>query len=189
MPDKRRKAGVDWLALQTEYVTKNVTLAELARAHDISYNTLTHHSSSEEWNKKRQEYYEIIVSKTTNRISNDVAKHYKRIIKASDALIARIEEAVSSKEQAYLWDDKNGEDKQRDRVNTAFLSEIARLLGESLRLQNEIHGVLPESEWQSIETERRKIEALSAAKNEPEGDLNTGGVIVLPRINNADGDA
>ena len=73
-------------------------------------------------------------------------------------------------------------------MNTAFLSEIARLLGESLRLQNEIHGVLPESEWQSIETERRKIEALSAAKNEPEGDSNVGGVIVLPRINNADGD-
>lgn len=186
MGDKRRKANADWLALQTEYVTKNVTLAELARAHDISYNTLIHHSSKEKWSEKRQEYHKIIVSKTANRISNDVARHYKRIIKASDALIARIEEAVSDKDQSYLWDDKDGDDKKRDRVNTAFLSEIAHLLAESLRLQNEIHGVLPESEWQHIETERRKIEALSTAKNESVDNLGAGGVIVLPQINKAD---
>ena len=185
MPDKRRNPKCDWPLLRAEYVEKNITLAELARAHDISYSTLSKRASKEGWSEKREEYGEIIAKKLSNRASNEQARYYARLLASADEISRRLEEAVKKDGQLYLHDAGENGEEQREMFNTAHAREMYELVRQGNEIFNEILGVLPRERIEEIELEKQRIAAETlAAENERRGadGFSAGGVIVLPGI-------
>lgn len=188
MPDKRKNPKYDWALMKAEYVEKNITLAELAHAHDIPYSTLSKKSSKDNWAEARKEYSEKIAKKLSNRASNEQARHYMRLINSTDKLAARLEEAIEQEDQLYTYRGAKGEEERRTLLNTAHMRELIDLVREVNSATNEILGVLPRERIEEIELEKRRIAADAAAAEAERGmdGGSLGGVIVLPRINKAD---
>lgn len=103
----------DWAKIETEYVTGDMPLSELARAYHISDTTIYKHAKEAEFEKKRQKYREKVAKKVLTRASTRDARAISRIMTAAEKTIRKLTGAITDPTvYGYLVDDPARKDEE-----------------------------------------------------------------------------
>lgn len=89
-----KKEKIDWEIIKLEYITTDTTYQKLAEKYEIRMQTVAERSKNEGWRDERKKYREKIVKKAVKKSEKKDAARLKRILKAGDRLLAKIERAI-----------------------------------------------------------------------------------------------
>ena len=113
------KKKYDWIKLRRVFTTSNISLREMSRNHNVSYNYLTRKSSEEDWFEKRdtmqREAREAVTAallEQTDERNSELSKivckdgdmHLKRSLQTGDKLYTLFQAAVTAMTQGNLKD-------------------------------------------------------------------------------------
>ena len=87
-------ADLDWMNIETEYITTRISQRNIAQKYGVSMRTLADHAKADEWSRKREEYRNKSVAKVIEMAVQNDANRMARILNISDKAIASIEEAL-----------------------------------------------------------------------------------------------
>lgn len=120
--------NADWLKIQNEYITTEISQRDIAKKYGISWNTLSKRANREEWARKRKEYYDksakrsqqILVEKNAEQSVSRI----EGILKIADTISPKIEKAVSQLELMLI----EGEVIDTNFVDTYRLRQVVKSL-------------------------------------------------------------
>lgn len=93
MADNKEK--VDWEAIKLEYITSDTTYQALADKYKLRMQTVAERSKKEDWRAARKKHKEKIVKRAVRKTEKKEADRLKRILKAGDRLLAKLEKAIN----------------------------------------------------------------------------------------------
>lgn len=162
---------IDWIALKTEYARENISLAEFAKKHELSYSTLIKRAKREKWDEERSNYGQIVVKKIYNRMSNADAKKFAKYEKTLDRLFEAIYKSLDPKlKELYKYrvsvDGQPNGTIELDQLNTAHAEEVLKVLKEIERQMSALRGILPMEKQKEYDLELKRIEAEVKAEDE-----------------------
>lgn len=144
-----KKNKIDWLKLETEYVTdiseKPVTLKALSEKYDISFNTIQDYSAEKDWSNKRKEYYIKVTEKTKEKLSDEISDVMASVLNNINTAL------LQATEELNIYEEVNGFGKlvtrKTDTVRVNKLGTIVKALTSLQKI---------EIEKQRLEIERKK---------------------------------
>ena len=143
-PDDAGKLTRDdawWLDVMLEFVAKNTSLAELARAREVSYSTLVKRAKRENWEAERSNYGQSVVRKATNRLSSEQVRHYRALLDANDRIARRLKASIDGK-QEFIYNPGTPDEKRSERLNTSFVREVSELIDRTREVADGLLGVM-----------------------------------------------
>lgn len=144
-----KKNKIDWLKLETEYVTdiseKPVTLKALSEKYDISFNTIQDYSAEKDWSNKRKEYYIKVTEKTKEKLSDEISDVMASVLNNINTAL------LQATEELNIYEEVNGFGKlvthETDTVRVNKLGTLVKALTSLQKI---------EIEKQRLEIERKK---------------------------------
>jgi DNA primase large subunit len=91
-------AGVDWLAIKTEYITTDTSYRKLAQKYGVSVTQICNVGREEKWVEQREQFLNKTTAKTIEKISQQEANRAARIHSVADKLLNKIEAMVDAEE-------------------------------------------------------------------------------------------
>ena len=89
------KEQIDWEAIKLEYITSDTTYQALANKYGMRMQTVAERSKKEDWRSARKKHKEKIVKRAVRKTEKKEADRLKRILKAGDRLLAKLEKAIN----------------------------------------------------------------------------------------------
>ena len=89
------KEKIDWEAIKLEYITSDTTYQALANKYGMRMQTVAERSKKEDWRSARKKHKEKIVKRAVRKTEKKEADRLKRILKAGDRLLAKLEKAIN----------------------------------------------------------------------------------------------
>lgn len=144
-----KKNRIDWLKLETEYVTdiseKPVTLKALSEKYEVSYKTIEDYSSKNDWKEKRREYKGNVSEKTKEKLSDETSDMIADILNNINTAL------LQATEELYIHEEVNGFGQLVSiPTNTVRTGKLGRLVKAITSMQK------IEIEKQKVEIERLK---------------------------------
>lgn len=90
-----QKEKIDWEAIRLEYITTDTTYQKLADKYKIRMQTVAERAKNEGWRAERKKHKEKIVKRAVRKSEKKEADRLKRILKAGDRLLAKLEKAIN----------------------------------------------------------------------------------------------
>lgn len=97
----------DWKKIKSEYIAGGISYRELAKKHDVPFDTLKTHAVGEGWYKLRQQASQKAATKIVEIESDKQAERMKRLLTVSDELLIAVEDAVRAFRVGELLLDKS----------------------------------------------------------------------------------
>lgn len=146
-----KKNRIDWLKLETEYVTdispKPVTLKILSEKYDVSYKSIEDYSSKNNWKEKRREYQVNVSEKIKEKLVDDTSNIMADILNNINTAL------LQATEELNIYEEVNGFGKlvkhDTETVRTNKLGTLVKALTSMQKI---------EIEKQRLEIERKKVE-------------------------------
>lgn len=85
----------NWEEIKTEYITTDTTYQSLADKYKIRMQTIAERSKEEGWRAERKKHKEKIVKRAVKKSEKKEADRLKRILRAGDRLLAKLEKAIN----------------------------------------------------------------------------------------------
>ena len=178
---------IDWVRLETLYVSGNMSLRELARSEGVSLSTLSGVSAREEWSRKRTQHRDKIKARSLARAQARGAKKLDRMIKAVEKTADMAMKALEDKDQFRRYIVTEGSEgciesteKVFEKLDTKALKEYAAAMRDLSGMLRDYYGLrLPadqvreEIAKEKLELERKRTEAALR-----EGETGSGEVTV-----------
>lgn len=178
---------IDWVKLETLYVSGNMSLRELARSEGVSLSTLSGVSAREEWSRKRTQYRDKVKARSLARAQARGAKKLDRMIKAVEKTADMAMKALEDKDQFRRYIVTEGSEgcmesteKVFEKLDTKALKEYAAAMRDLSGMLRDYYGLrLPadqvreEIAKEKLELERKRTEAALR-----EGETGSGEVTV-----------
>lgn len=98
---------VDWTKIKAEYIAGGISYRELAKKHDVSFNTLKDIAVGEQWYKLRQQAHNDTTTKIVKTVSNKNAKIDDTYFRCVDKLMKKAEELIDN---TPIWQPTNLKD-------------------------------------------------------------------------------
>lgn len=164
----------DWRTISTEYITTNISLAQLAEEHGISYGHICKVCAAEHWVNARKEYSNKLRAKTLSKTAAKQSGKLARLINASEKTLDEAMRAFEDPEQfnRYIITESVGggatETTERTfaKIDTKALRDMTAVIKELTGLFREFYNIPTpaQAEAQRIaagkfELDRRKAEA------------------------------
>ena len=111
----------DWKAIETEYVTTDISHKKLCEKYRICRSTISKKASEDNWTEKRNNYRAKAVSKTMNAIASQQASRAARLQTVADKLLSKVERLVDEGEELL--------------TDTSTMRDIARVLKDIKDIQ------------------------------------------------------
>lgn len=146
-----KRSKIDWLKLETEYVTdiseKPVTLKALSKKYEVSYKTIEDYSSKNNWKEKRREYKVKVSEKFKEKLSDETSDVMADILNNINTALLQATEELHIHEEVTMMGKlvKHG----TETVRTNKLGTLVKALTSLQKI---------EIEKQRLEIERKKIE-------------------------------
>lgn len=200
-------ADLDWMNIETEYITTSISQRKVAKKYGVSMRTLTDHAIAKGWAKKREEYRTKSVAKAVEMAVENDAFRMARILSISDKAIESIEEAISELRKMVTTHSKKVKkvklDKNTGKLIEEVTTEIKDLvivegpidtlklyqITQALKNLKEIQMLRSDKDDKEQDARIKKLES-DAAKANAGGTLdeeNTG-IMILPDIKSDDND-
>ena len=160
----------DWLEIRQEYIESGLSMAKLAKKHNVSLSTLKKKAAKEKWTadgrtiKRPGSPYAGVELNPERLAAMDAAvdseeERLQRYLRMTDAMAKRIEEALEVV----------------DVYNSKSISELTKALRDLREIQGLTKTAL------DIEEQRARIEKLRKDTKSPE-ESEGGGVLILPEV-------
>ena len=91
-----RSLSVDWNKIKAEYIAGGISYRELAKKHDVSFNTLKDIAVGEGWYKLRQQAHNDTTTKIVKTVSDKSAKIDYKYFRLVDMLFDKAEEVIAN---------------------------------------------------------------------------------------------
>lgn len=95
-------AGVDWVAVKTEYITTATSYRKLADKYGINPKDIYLRGRQEGWVDARKEYMNKVTAKAIQKAANHQADKMARFTTVSDKLLNRIERIIEESETGQI---------------------------------------------------------------------------------------
>ena len=178
----------DWNALKTEFVTGDISAAELAKKHNINKQTLYRHYQIERWQEAKKEYLEDVLEKCADKASYIAAIKLAKELDIANKLSGVLDEAASDEKQFYRHivkekssDGESYDEKIFGKVDMSALNNAIKALKSLEEIKSVMYGIVPPAEERRLQLEeaRRK-------EKEGTGENTQSGVVVLPETEEAE---
>ena len=87
---------MDWNKIKAEYIAGGISYRELAKKHDVSFNTLKDIAVGEQWYKLRQQAHNDTTTKIVKTVSEKNAKIDDKYFKLVDMLFDKAEAFIAN---------------------------------------------------------------------------------------------
>jgi hypothetical protein len=175
--DKRERQE-DWQAIEIEYVRGKMSQQDLAKAHEIPYNTFNRHAKEGNWQEKRKKYREKVVKKGLTRASARDARKLSGLKKAADRMVADLEKAMKDPEILYVrtvtdafgnvHDIRGREPNGKNLRNlTAALLDLTKAVRDLYNLETAAERIAREESAARLALEERKVAAIEKRDDAP----------------------
>lgn len=144
-----KRSKIDWLKLETEYVTdiseKPVTLKDLSKKYGVSHLVIQQYSSDKKWSELRKEHFRKVSEKTKEKLSDETSDVMADILNNINTALLQATEELHIHEEVTMMGKliKHG----TDTVRTNKLGTIVKALTSLQKI---------EIEKQRLELERKK---------------------------------
>lgn len=130
--------AADWLKIRNDYINGGGSYRELSKKYGVPLRTLSIHAKDEEWTRLKKENCDAIATtlqrKTAEAIVENELSRITRLLKISDSLIDKIEQAVSELDMTQVTNTKktkvieykNG--KRPDKPTKEVIEELEEIL-------------------------------------------------------------
>jgi hypothetical protein len=193
-------ADLDWMNIETEYITTSISQRTIAKKYGVSMRTLTDRAILGKWKQKRDDYRSKSVAKAVDMAIQNDANRIARILNISDTAISSIEEAIgelrkmltthSKKTKKVTLDKKTGKPIEEvtteindivivdGPIDTAKLYQIT----QALKNLKEIQMLRSDKDDKEQDARIKKLENDAAKANIGNVDEDNTGVMILPEI-------
>lgn len=146
-----KRSKIDWLKLETEYVTdiseKPVTLKDLSKKYNANFNVVQNYSADNNWTEKRKNYIRDTLEKTKEKLSDETSDVMADILNNINIAL------LQATEELNIYEEVNGFGKlvkhKTETVRANKLGTIVKALTSMQKI---------EIEKQRLELERKKVE-------------------------------
>lgn len=167
-----KRSKIDWLKLETEYVTdiseKPVTLKALSEKYEVSYKTIEDYSSKNDWKEKRREYKGNVSEKTKEKLSDETSDVM------ADLLININTALLKATEELNIYEEVNGFGKlvkhETDTVRVNKLGTVVKALTSLQKI---------EIEKQRLEIEKEKVYGTGNGEGKTSGSIEKAKSILI----------
>lgn len=94
---ERTKTLVDWKKVKTEYITTTISYRDLAKKHDIPFNTLQCRAKKEKWVELRQRHQDKIVAKSVEKAEENAIDYKSAIYDLAYKVATQLNELTDNK--------------------------------------------------------------------------------------------
>lgn len=144
-----KRSKIDWLKLETEYVTdiseKPVTLKDLSKKYGVSHLVIQQYSSDKKWSELRKEHFRKVSEKTKEKLSDETSDVMADILNNINTAL------LQATEELHIHEEVNGFGqlvyKESETVRTGKLGRLVKALTSLQKI---------EIEKQRLEIERKK---------------------------------
>lgn len=186
--EERRLSGkIDWVRLETLYVSGKMSLRELAKSEGVSLSTLSGVSAREEWSRKRTQHRDKIKARSLARAQARGVKKLDRMIRAVEKTADMAMKALEDKDQFRRYIVTEGTDgclesteKVFTKLDTRALKEYAAAMRDLSGMLREYYGLrIPAEELrEQIAREKLELERMRTEAAIREGEAGDGEVTV-----------
>lgn len=156
----------DWAAMQTEYITGEISQRKLAEKYGISLATLSRIARKEKWAEKKKRYAVEVVEKAVRKHANKKANELAKELAAADKISDVIVQSLNDPEQFQRWIVNEGlgdgasetSEKVFDKVDMRALKDAAATLKIIENMKRSISGLLTIQERQAMDIAERRMQ-------------------------------
>lgn len=196
---------IDWTKIETQYVSGDKSLKQLAKDKRVSYSTLSKKASEGGWAQKRKEFRAKVASGALARAQERGRERMDALLQASEQLLDAAVQAVQDNEQFKRWvvTEGSGEgcseasEKVFDKVDTKAMKDMVFVLKELTGMLRDAYDIKTPAQELGERLARERIGQVKAQtaqtraqtaklKREelrPEGE--SGGVVLIPMTDEA----
>lgn len=116
IPIENKDTRPDWATIEAEYVSGEIGTYKLAGKYGIPHPSLRYHYEKEEWGRKRKEYRQKLVEKSSQKTADAAASNAAKLEKAKGlaldlalAILSKYPKNAGNKLRTF-GKDKNGND-------------------------------------------------------------------------------
>lgn len=167
-----KRSKIDWLKLETEYVTdispKPITLKDLSEKYEISFNTIQDYSAEKDWSSKRKKYYIKVTEKTKEKLSDETSNVMADILNNINTAL------LQATEELNIYEEVNGFGKlvkhETETVRTNKLGKLVKALTSLQKI---------EIEKQRLEIEKEKVYGTGNGEGKTSGSVEKAKSILI----------
>lgn len=145
-----KRSKIDWLKLETEYVTdiseKPVTLKDLSKKYGVSHLVIQQYSSDKKWSELRKEHFRKVSEKTKEKLSDETSDVMADILNNINTAL------LQATEELNIYEEVNGFGKL---VKHETETVRANKLGTIVKALTSLQKI--EIEKQRLEIEKEKV--------------------------------
>lgn len=173
-----KRSKIDWLKLETEYVTdiseKPVTLKDLSKKYGVSHLVIQQYSSDKKWSELRKEHFRKVSEKTKEKLSDETSDVMADILNNINTALLQATEELHIHEEVTMMGKliKHG----TDTVRTNKLGTIVKALTSLQKI---------EIEKQRLEIEKDKVYGTGNGEGKASGSVEKAkNILIKLRGNN-----
>lgn len=167
-----KRSKIDWLKLETEYVTdiseKPVTLKDLSKKYGVSHLVIQQYSSDKKWSELRKEHFRKVSEKTKEKLSDETSDVMADILNNINTAL------LQATEELNIYEEVNGFGKlvthETDTVRTNKLGTIVKALTSLQKM---------EIEKQRLEIEKDKVYGTGNGEGKASGSVEKAKSILI----------
>lgn len=177
---------VDYEKLKIEYITGDISYAEMAKKYGISKPTLAKKARKERWYDQKLQHNRNVVTKAIRKVENEQADLFARELTTLGKLEDVLDQVVGNVEHLmkYVVQKKSidGDVEVVGKINTRSLKEAAETLELIEKMKRSMNGILSIDQQKSLElqAERLELERKRIGADDDEEENETGVVMLAP---------
>lgn len=207
MPTRK---NVDWVQLETEYVTTGISYAALSAKYGVSKAMICNVGKARKWVEAREKYRHKVAKKAIGKIGEKQAQHLAKVMKATNNAAEIISDALDNKEQFYTYltektemyggegapSERTGidapvtmrkwsEEQRFSKLDTKALREATQSLKEITTMLRDFYDIPTATQAENREIAKQRLELerrkLEAAIRDDDEENETGIILMPPR--------
>lgn len=167
-----KRSKIDWLKLETEYVTdiseKPVTLKDLSKKYGVSHLVIQQYSSDKKWSELRKEHFRKVSEKTKEKLSDETSDVMADILNNINTAL------LQATEELNIYEEVNGFGKLvKHETKTVRTNKLGTLVKALTSLQK------IEIEKQRLEIEKDKVYGTGNGEGKASGSVEKAKSILI----------
>lgn len=157
--------NADWLKIKNEYINTDISYRELAKKHNVSFNTLKARAIKEKWRELREKQHNRITmavqQKTAEKVATQEAARVARILSLADKLADKLEQAIEQTDQYMAKRTTRMETTQYDAHNRPF-----RTISSDAVEYGTVNGIIDKRSLKQLTAALKDIKDVQAVQSD-----------------------
>lgn len=176
-----KRSKIDWLRLETEYVTdispKPITLKDLSEKYNANFNVVQNYSADNNWTEKRKNYIRDTLEKTKEKLSDETSNVMADILTNINSAL------LQATEELNIYEEVNSFGKLvKHKTETVRANKLGTIVKALTSLQK------IEIEKQRLEIEKEKVYGTGNGEGKASGNIEKAKSILIKLRGSNEGD-